>query len=277
MRASRRDKGHANRERWLVSYADFITLLFAFFVVLFSSSQVDKRKVGALATAIQAAFQDMGIFSGQTSQTPLSGQGAVLPTARVFNEVPMVASMIMLERDLTEALNPEIRRKEVALRVGKDGLVVSLREVGFFESGSATVKLKSQPSLERLAKILVSRPYDIRIEGHTDNVPIHSNRFASNWELSAARATAVVRLFIEKYQFPPARISAAGYGEFHPVASNDAAEGRMLNRRVDIVVLTQRNPALASPIANPISAGLEGTNEQSAMAPLGSIPERPTQ
>lgn len=267
MRAPRKDKGHANHERWLVSYADFITLLFAFFVVLFSSSQVDKRKVGALATAIQAAFQDMGIFSGQTSQTPLSGQGAVLPTARVFNEAPMVVSMIKLEEDLAEALNPEIRRGEVALRVGKDGLVVSLREMGFFESGSAQVKLQSEPSLARLAKILASRPYDIRVEGHTDNVPIHTGLFASNWELSTARATSVVRLFIEKYNFSPARVSAAGYAEFHPATTNATPQGRMLNRRVNIVVLNPHNSNTANQIADAISLGMAGKKEQGGVAP----------
>lgn len=267
MRPSRKDRGRTNHERWLVSYADFITLLFAFFVVLFSSSQVDKHKVGALATAIQAAFQDMGVFSGQTSQTPLSGQGAVLPTARVFNEAPMVASMLKLEKDLTEALNPEIRREEIALRVGKDGLVVSLREMGFFESGQAQVKLKSEPSLARLAKILASGPYDIRVEGHTDNVPIHSGRFASNWELSAARATSVVRLFVENYHFSPARISAAGYAEFHPVTSNETPQGRTLNRRVDIVVLTPRNSTLAIQTPNTISLGLNVKNAPSVIAP----------
>jgi chemotaxis protein MotB len=152
----------------------------------------------------------------------------------------------------------EISRGEVAIKAGREGLVVSLREVGFFDSGSAEVKLKSEPSVARIAKVLAAGPYQVRIEGHTDNVPIHTERFASNWELSTARATEMAKLFITKFEFPPDRLSAAGYAEYHPAAPNATAEGRALNRRVDIVVTGTPSKVPSKPLSgeasNPLRA-----------------------
>ena len=109
--------------------------------------------------------------------------------------------------------------------MGRDGLVISLREAGFFESGSATPKAEALPTLRQIAGRLGPTPYDLRIEGHTDNIPIHTAEFDSNWELSTARATHIARLFLEMKAIPADRLSAAGYAEFHPVASNDTAGG----------------------------------------------------
>jgi outer membrane protein OmpA-like peptidoglycan-associated protein len=121
---------------------------------------------------------------------------------------------------------------------GAEGrLVISLREIGFYESGSATLRASSRDALDRLAAILEKRSESMRIEGHTDNIPIHNARFASNWELSTSRGSELIRVFVERYRMDPARLSAAEYAEFHPVAANDTAEGRARNRRVDIVVL----------------------------------------
>ncbi|MGC1371344.1 MAG: OmpA family protein, partial [Candidatus Sulfotelmatobacter sp.] len=126
------------------------------------------------------------------------------------------------------------------------GLVISLRDFGFFDSGSATIKPESLSALDRIASILSIRTYKLRIEGHTDNVPIHTAQMASNWELSTARASAIVRVLIMDHHFPPDRLSAAGYAEYHPIASNSTAQGRAQNRRVDIVVLTTRGEAMDS-------------------------------
>jgi chemotaxis protein MotB len=138
---------------------------------------------------------------------------------------------------LETVLSAEIARKEISLRREPDGLVISLREVGFFESGAAQMKTASQPAFDRIAAMLRERDYRLRIEGHTDNVPIHNAQFSSNWELSTSRATEVVRLLIVRDGFDPARLSAAGYAEYHPIASNRTLEGRGMNRRVDIVIL----------------------------------------
>src|ERR1700686_3620503 len=132
------------------------------------------------------------------------------------------------------------------MRSEPDGLVISLREAGFFESGSAKMKTASQPAFDRIASMLRAGDYRLRIEGHTDNAPIHNSQFASNWELSTSRATEIVRLLIVRDGFVADRLSAAGYAEFHPVSSNRTAEGRGANRRVDIIILSKPAPAAAT-------------------------------
>jgi chemotaxis protein MotB len=138
-------------------------------------------------------------------------------------------------------LSHEIATGDVAVRDTPEGLVISLREVGFFESGSAEIRASSMPAFERLANLLGESDSDIRIEGHTDNVPIHNSRFASNWDLSTARATATIRLLIVNYGFDPQRLTAAGYAEYRPIATNETPEGRAMNRRVDVVVPRKRS------------------------------------
>lgn len=250
---------HPNHERWLVSYADFITLLFAFFVVLYSTAQVDKRKAGQVAQAIQAAFQQLGVFESSNKKLPMSESEAMPlekvqavenivrsadyrqlapPMEGVPNNGALPKSMKDIRGELEKALAPEIQRGEVELQVRREGLVVSLREAGFFDSGSATLRIGSEEAVSRLAAVLISRTEPIRVEGHTDTVPIHTSRFTSNWELSTARATEMIRLFITRYGFQSPRLSAAGYAEFHPSVGNNTPEGRARNRRVDIVVLS---------------------------------------
>jgi chemotaxis protein MotB len=150
-----------------------------------------------------------------------------------------------LRKELEQALVPEILRGDVALRSGRDGLVISLREAGFFDSGSAGVRAASQPTFSRIAKLLGEGRYNIRIEGHTDNVRIHNTQYSSNWELSTARSTEMIRLLVVKYGLDPERLSASGYGEYHPIASNRTEAGRALNRRVDLVVVGELEPVLA--------------------------------
>jgi chemotaxis protein MotB len=258
MSRKKRHEEHVNHERWLVSYADFITLLFAFFVVLYSSSQVDKRKVGKLSLAIQVAFQQMGVFETSNTKLPLSTtepmpfqdvqaienvvrsqdlQRFVQPSQGALSNAVLPGDIVGIQAEIEKALAPEIRRHVVELNSRREGLVISLREIGFFESGSATLRSSSEDAIDRLTMILRDREETLRIEGHTDNVPIHNAQFRSNWELSTARATELIKLFITRYQFAPARLAAAGYAEYHPVDSNSTPEGKAHNRRVDIVVL----------------------------------------
>jgi chemotaxis protein MotB len=264
-RRRKRSRGHVNHERWLVSYADFITLLFAFFVVLYASSQVDQKKVGQLALAIQVAFQELGVFQASTTQVPLdTTEPMPFSTVQTIQNVTRNAELgriasspesslaaaseetdlHALQNELQAALHHEIALHEVALHREPDGLVVSLRELGFFDSGSAKVKPESLPAIDRIASILAIRNYRLRIEGHTDNIPIHTAQMASNWELSTARATELIRLLIVRHSFAPERLAAAGYAEFHPVESNLTVQGRAQNRRVDIVILSAQ-PAKA--------------------------------
>jgi chemotaxis protein MotB len=260
MSRRKRPRPHANHERWLVSYADFITLLFAFFVVLYASEQVDQRKVGRLALAIQVAFQELGVFPASTTQVPLDMNDPMpfstvqaIENAKHNTELGRVSSppedsltaaseeanLTTLQAELQQALQREIAQHTVALHRETEGLVISLREFGFFASGSANLKVSALPALDRIASILSVRSCRLRIEGHTDNIPIHTAHMASNWELSTARSTELVRLLILRYRFSPARLSAAGYAEYHPIASNDLAQGRAQNRRVDVVILSE--------------------------------------
>jgi chemotaxis protein MotB len=254
---------HVNHERWLVSYADFITLLFAFFVVLYSSSQVDKRKAGRLALAIQVAFQELGVFQTSNTKIPIKDEDAipfenvqvveninkdtdlkriVNPMKGTLSSASETQSLQEAQEAIRKALDPEIKRREVSMAMRREGLVVSLKEMGFFDSGSASIRPSSLDAIARLSEVLKTRPENLRIEGHTDNVPIHTPRFANNWELSTARATELIQLLITKYGIPPSHLSAAGYGEFHPVAGNATPEGRAQNRRLDVVILAPFQP-----------------------------------
>jgi chemotaxis protein MotB len=239
MRRRKRRASRPSHDRWLVSYADFITLLFAFFVVLYSTAQVDRKKVAALSSAIQAAFQQLGANPATAAPAPIQEFTDIHIALPVSATTPIeqARDLTGLRKELEQALVPEILRGDVALRSGRDGLVISLREVGFFDSGSAGVKAASQPAFSRIAKLLGEGQYNIRIEGHTDNVRIHNLQYSSNWELSTARSTEMIRLLVVKYGLDPQRLSASGYGEYHPIASNATVAGRALNRRVDLVVL----------------------------------------
>ncbi|MFZ1132285.1 MAG: flagellar motor protein MotB [Terriglobales bacterium] len=263
MSRRRQKQAGVNHDRWLVSYADFITLLFAFFVVLYATSQMDNKKVVQVSAAIHGAFQELGVFSGSAQGSPLRVEaappGAVQPV-RDPNQLAGVqgetgtghggagVDVDRLKRELEEALGDEINRHEIEMRVTPEGLVVSLHELGFFNSGSAELLQEGQAPLGRIAHILNVSGFQIRVEGHTDNVPIHTAQFKSNWELSTARATEVVTLLAERYGLDPQQISVAGYSQYRPVASNETEEGRKLNRRVDLVVVSKTEPASKDPL-----------------------------
>jgi chemotaxis protein MotB len=270
----KRARAHANHERWLVSYADFITLLFAFFVVLYASAQVDQRKVGKLALAIQVAFQDLGVFPASTTQVPINTNepmpfstvqaienakhsteiGQVVPSPNgEIDAMPEEADLSVLQSELKQALQHEIDLRVIALHRESEGLVISLREFGFFDSGSAALKPSAVPALDRIASILAARTCRIRVEGHTDNVPIHTAQMASNWELSTARSTELIRVLIQRYDFSPERLSAAGYAQYHPIAGNDTPQGRAQNRRVDLVILNEHSPRSELPTTGKIA------------------------
>jgi chemotaxis protein MotB len=261
---SRRKKQHsqANHERWLVSYADFITLLFAFFVVLYSTAQVDNKKIVQVSAAIEGGFQELGAFTGNSGGPPeRSGPPAAenpapptKPTPASTTAVEFRPDVDLLKRQLQEALGEEIRKHEIEMRVTPEGLVLSLSEVGFFNTGDATLLTDGQNTLTRIAKVLNAKGFTVRVEGHTDNVPMHNSRFKSNWDLSTARATEVVSLLVERYGFDPRQISAAGYSEYHPITSNDTEEGRRTNRRVDVVVVA-RSYRMAPSAAPPLHSG----------------------
>jgi chemotaxis protein MotB len=255
-----RRKSNISRDRWLVSYADFVTLIFGLFVVLYAFARADQKKQMQVSAAIDTAFHSLGIFSDLTRR-PSGGTS----TAAGINEPGLPLNIVMgenlaspaqvkndldkIRRELDQALASQVASHSVSVQMGHDGLVISLREAGFFSSGSAIPKPETLPTLRQIAQSLGRTPYDLRIEGHTDNVPIHTAEFDSNWELSSARATRIARLFLDLKAMAPERVSAAGYAEFHPVAANDTPEGRAENRRVDLVVLPRSSIDLSVPSA----------------------------
>jgi len=255
---SRRRSGvsHVSHERWLVSYADFITLLFAFFVVLYASAEMDRKKIIQLSAAIEGGFQQMGAFAKNQPQMSREGRGTVqgTPPGSSLTGLPPqpdagpggVVDADALRRELERVLGEEIREHEIDMRVTPEGLVLSLREIGFFDTAQAQILPSALPKLGRIAKVLNAHGFDLRVEGHTDDVPIHNAEFQSNWELSTARATQVVTLLVERYELDPLRVSAAGYGPYRPVASNETEQGRRMNRRVDLVVTSRGANATGS-------------------------------
>jgi chemotaxis protein MotB len=247
-------RSRVGQDRWLVSYADFVTLLFGFFVVLYAFARSDHKKQAQVSQAIDTAFRTMGVFSN--SNQTAGAQDAAQPASAAVNEELLTPTQVKrdldrIQRDLAQTLAKQVAAHTVSLEMGRDGLVISLREAGFFDSGSATPKAEALPALRTIADRLGKTPYDLRIEGHTDNMPIHNAEFDSNWELSSARATHIARLFLEMKAIPPDRLSAAGYAEFHPVAGNDTAAGRAENRRVDLVVLPRTKFDLGASGAQP--------------------------
>jgi chemotaxis protein MotB len=246
-----------NHERWLVSYADFITLLFAVFVTLYAMSQTDKRKVEEVIASLRESFgytktsvankaniMDSTDLRAIPSLKPEAvNMGPVQPQMRFnksgkeqknadekdFKVIKTSLEAYMIKHGLQDKAKMEIDRR---------GLVISLKEAGLFDSGSAFIKIGSYPLLAKVAESLEQYDNPLRVEGHTDNVPIFSHDFKSNWELSTARATNIVHHLINYYRFDPGKISATGYGEYRPADDNSTEEGRAKNRRVDIVMLS---------------------------------------
>jgi len=229
-----------NHERWLVSYADFITLLFAFFVVMFASSQADKAKASQVSAAVREALEQ-GKFGGAVAG--LLGRtinAKKPPTDAPPKPAAPPAGNGNLEGSLstlTKELQSEIATGKVKVTLEPRGLVISLREAAFFPSGDDTILPSADESLQKIATAIRKLPNAVRLEGHTDSIPIHTPRFHSNWELSAARGIAVLEFLTTHYQIPADRMCIAGYADTLPVEPNDSAEGRAHNRRVDIVIV----------------------------------------
>jgi chemotaxis protein MotB len=232
-----------NHDRWLVSYADFITLLFAFFVVMFATAQSDKSKTKEVSEAVREAFQH-GQLSSALSNV-LHGRPEIhklgnIPQKKSPENMPppppadLAKSLDTLQRELTG----DLKSGKVQLKLEGRGLVISMREAAFFASGDSIVAPASFSILAKIAAVVQSLPNQVRLEGYTDSIPIHNSRFRSNWELSAARSIAMLELLCGRYQIDPARLSVAGYGENAPSDSNQTEEGRAHNRRVDLVLLS---------------------------------------
>lgn len=234
MRKKQEEAEVENSERWTLTYLDMITLLFVLFVVLYSMANVNMTKFKALATSMSMAFGSGGknmISSNGGGGTGMSNTSFI--SVRENNEFKSMVKLVKeyaAKQGITKKLDAKITER---------GLVVNLADSLLFQSGSAGLSPKAKEILDRLADIIFATKKQIRVEGHTDNVPIHTARYESNWQLSTDRATNVIIYWISKYPNQAANLSAAGFGQFKPIASNDTPEGRTLNRRVDLVILRE--------------------------------------
>jgi chemotaxis protein MotB len=242
MSHGRRKKGHAeehvNHERWLISYADFITLLMVFFVVLYSMSSADSQKFKKVSAALSQAF-NVEVMQGSAQAGFMDGvqtpEAPAIDDLLTDTEVPAVAR---LKSKIDAIVDANTQSPDVTVGFDRDGLVIRLSGSYLFDSGRAELKPNSLAVLDTIANELRTSTNDVRVDGHTDSNPIDSPRYPTNWELSTARALSVTRYFTETSGIRAGRLMAAGFGEFRPIATNDTREHRALNRRVEIHVLS---------------------------------------
>jgi len=258
-RKRKRQPEHVNHERWIVSYADFITLLFAFFVVMYSVSSINEGKYRVLSQTLTQAFQESSrslkpIQVGDLQQQGRDMAGAdrygalIQSSMRIgpgtVDESSNLADMPadesqrlnFLAATIEDMLGAYVEQDLVEVVYAQDRVLVNMKDKMLFASGSATLSTTAVTALRDISRVLSKVPNQIQVEGNTDNRPIHTEEFPSNWELSAARAASVVHL-LSRMGIDPVRLSAIGYGEHRPAASNDTEEGRAKNRRVSLVIL----------------------------------------
>lgn len=280
---------HENHERWLVSYADFITLLFAFFVVMYSVSSVNEGKFRVVSQSIVEALNPMVNMSASTIKiTPEAAGGptstrAISIDMQIFRKLTDTLKMVSPEKSgkavagspgQAGASSPRLPgESQAAVAQDERGVVVSIANAVAFEPGKAELLPEARATLIQVATALQGFPSQIRVEGHTDNVPIHTGEFPSNWELSSARAVTIVRFLAEGGHLPPDRLAAGGYGEFHPIAANDTAEGRAANRRVELVIV--KSGSAESALPQPDVAGTVPCVPSSGFPP-GCTPAAPS-
>jgi chemotaxis protein MotB len=253
MAHKKKTQPHAeNHERWLVSYSDFITLMFAFFVVMFASSNRDKVKAQQFSESVRQALgkdhaiAKMAAVLGGTvdergpGNAQRKGPGGARP-GEAGGDPPRaeIAELLPSMEFLSRELRQEIEAGRLKLSLEPRGLVVTLPQATYFPSGQDSIDPATYPIIAKLAETIRKLPNQIRLEGHTDSLPIHNARFRSNWELSVARSLAMLDLLATRFSVPRERMAVAGYADNVPVQSNDTEAGRMQNRRVDLVIVNQ--------------------------------------
>ena len=217
-----------NHDRWLLTYADLITLLLAFFIVMYSMSQIDSKRFGKMTEALS------GILKGQESILDNISEEDVMPGHGLLK----LGNLRIIQKVIDEKFSKLGKLDEIQTEITERGLVVHIMESALFQEGSADLEPRAMSILDIMYEQLKALPNHIRVEGHTDDKDINTTKYPSNWELSTSRATSVVRYFIDNFELRADRVSALGYGEFRPVRPNNSIENRAKNRRVDIVIMT---------------------------------------
>lgn len=272
MARKQKHEEHENLERWLVSYADFITLLFAFFVVMYSVSQVNEGKYRVLSDSLINAFKNV-----PTATTPIAPAMKIDASTKGQSDTPQALALKQtifvrkndpalearqkqqaekmkgVAKDILKVMEPLVKEGQVRVSQSVHGIAIEINASLLFASGQAKLEEGSIKALKAVGRVLAQIPNDIQVEGFTDTTPINTVAYPSNWELSTARASSVVRLFVES-GVPPERLVAVGYGEFHPVDTNSTPEGRARNRRVTVMILSEQQEKITDiPIASQAS------------------------
>lgn len=235
MKKKSQEKGPDNG-RWLLTYSDLITLLMIFFVVMYASSNVDSAKYKAISESLNVVFTGGGNSTVGTDQRPNISKD----TSPIDSTIVEENKMKEIKKQVDTYLKENFISDNVKTNIDKRGLVISLNNTLFFDTGKAEIKLESNEKLIEIGKMLNKINNYVRVEGHTDNIPIKNDRFKSNWQLSCERAANVTMLLIEKSGVSPEKVSAVGYGECRPIGDNKLESGRAKNRRVDIVIMNSK-------------------------------------
>jgi chemotaxis protein MotB len=240
----RREEGHVNHERWVLSYADFVTLMFALFVAMYAISMKDHKGAQEMSQSIRKAMESGGLVGTiqelMKASEKLDKKVASSPAA---SHQSADASLAKAFAHLQGQMKKELASGSIRLSLEARGLVITLQEKPFFPSGGDVISETTYGTIAQLAKTINALPNGVRLEGHTDSVPIRNSRFQNNWELSTARSIALLQLFQSRFGSDAAKFSVTGYADNVPVASNDTEDGRAQNRRVEIVVLSEREKA----------------------------------
>jgi len=248
MRRKKTDDEHENLERWLLTYADLITLLLAFFIMLYTFSKQDAQKYQEVTSNLKSIFSGGKGVAGKGSGT------GVIPLEAMSKADSDEEIKKQLEEQIKEVTSEDSKQKNISVISDERGTVVRIMDKAFYDEGKADLKERAKQTLDKIIPVVKSVNNHIRIEGHTDNIPISKGEFKSNWELSVRRATEVVRYLIEKGNIPPQRISATGYAEYRPVVNNDTAENRALNRRIEIILAksSSGDKTVEKPVEKPL-------------------------
>lgn len=274
-RRKRHQEEHENLERWLVSYADFITLLFAFFVVMYAISSVNEGKYRVLSDSLVSAFRNVTITPGGPVVVVAGRSPGETVKQVVVREDPKQSEarqqqrqkMRNVAKDIFAVLAPLVQQGKVRVLETSRGVTIEINDSILFSPGQAQLEATSIKAMRAVADVLANTDFPITIEGHTDNIPIKTPLFPSNWELSAVRATTVLRLFVEN-GVAPAHLTAIGYGDTRPVESNDTVEGRARNRRVSILIDSMQ-PEKPAPVADAVPLAPATVQPASEGAPVG--------
>lgn len=274
MARRRKRAEHDNHERWLISYADFVTLLFAFFVVMYSISSVNEGKYKTFSNSLNLAF-DQSANTSLISGQPVQGKTKVMVDKSTLELVEQQkrsqAQMKALDENLRQVMAPMIQQGLVGVHQTRRGVVVDISASTLFREGDERLQPGAQETLQKVALVLSREDKAVEVEGHTDDVPIKTAQFPSNWELSAGRASSVVRMFVS-YGVNEKRLAAVGMAANQPVVENDTPEHRAKNRRVSITILSPEFDRSKMTDVMPTLPVNKVIEEEGAKAPTESVP-----